>query len=297
LAKIETVDIGVVTTIEDIHITNVAPKQLTSVVGTYNQFLVPSRKDWRISGYLSSPTQAEVNSVRNLRNAGIMALLDATDNIANMLAFGKLLEVRFVDEEMEVDRKYYDMIFAEQPALGTTDVQTSEAKLASLDELTYLEMFMPFWGRFVPTFNAGRTTFDYEYWLYNRKASIQTVIIEVQTHDLLSKFKLYYWNGSTYVLIGDWGGADAWDAIKAFTYETIAHDVRTNKGSRGDTLTGIGTISKKLGAKKRVLFSITNMQAADASGSTLRLKTQIEASAAMLKYGWGTYIDASQQNE
>jgi len=301
--KIGGVDIGNVLIPEPI----IRRKNTESPVGgglTYWQNLYSPSTQWRITGYLKAPTTTAVNQLLNLKH-GLPVLVDLDDRWPGFITWGRVAEIRPRPSRVG-NVFYYDMLVNEVPAIGVTYLQTSEAYLHDLDYHANHRVFNPLSGRFAKSVTLDLLDWSWQFYVDNDKISIQTLIQEFQVGDDIDKLKIWGWklNGShDWSLIGDWGGADAWDAEKTFTDDdAIAHVFRANYGDRGDVKAGIGTISQMLGLSRRVLLSITLMQAqsgndysTDHSSDQLLLKVTAEHNQreAARPYPVLTYVDGS----
>jgi len=293
MAKAAGIDIGTVTLIEEIHVGNLVPKQLTGVIGSYPQDMVASTKSWRIVGYLASPTQTDIEKIKSIESTRNVILLEITEVTPEFLAFGKIRSVRWIREEENVDIHEYEILFEEVPAATLTTMQTDNAYIQDLLQMESFTTIYPLWFQNNTVFNSARTQIDWEIHMVNKSGVTQDLIVEVQAHGYMTGFQLYYWDGTAYQLIGDWGGADAWGATKTFTdTNNVIHDVTLNKGIRGATITGIGTISRSIGTRTRVLFKITNMQ----NNITMQFKLVLKLSTAISYYKRNAYIDGSVEH-
>jgi|GEM_PF-2175410 len=168
----------------------------------------------------------------------------------------------------------YTLDCYEVPAWGRTYINTgTSVYLLDLDySKTYRDLLSPLWVKSGWQLDRYTRYFEYGSYVRNDHTSGQDIILEFQIPDNLSKFRAYYGNGSTYTLIGDWGGADAWGATKDFTDpQSVAHDMIVNNTIRGGTASSMTSLLQ-FGCNKRVLMKITNMSANDAGGADSKTK-------------------------
>lgn len=301
MGKLGGVDLGYIQTVEPIVSKDFQTVTIPGEISSFQQNLLNYSQSWRIEGFLYNPTQAQRENLSNLGN-GEVVLVDISEY--SLFGYGKLrVAPRLM---LDVTRKNiwnYTFEIEGCLAVGYTYIQTSDAYLHDLNYRSNLKGFDPHYGRFAVNYDSNRLNVDYQFYVDNDKTSIQEVIVEAQCGDDVSKCKIYGWKASAWYLIGDWGGADAWDAVKAFTDDdSVAHNFRANNGLRGAALSGIGTISNKLGCKKRVLFSITNLLAegstdksTDYGSDQLLLKIVLEHTSieSLRPYVRITYVDGS----
>jgi len=237
--------------------------ELATAAGTFWQNIYGSPLDWQISGYMKAPTLAVVRSLLNLKH-GLPVLLDLNDRWAGFIHWGRVGEISLRKQRAST-LVYYDILFHQIPAIGTTYLQTPEMWLHDLDYRVSHRMFDPGIGSFNQSVSSDRLDWTWEYFLDNDKVSIQTGILEFQVGDDIDKLKIWGWklDGThDWSLIGDWNGADAWAASKTFTDDgAISHVLKLDEGVRGEVIAGIGTISQMLGLTRRCLLSVTLMQA------------------------------------
>ena len=227
---------------------------------THWQNLYSPSVQWHITGYIASPTPTAVNKILNLQH-GLPVLVDLNDRWPGFITWGRVSEIRPSPGRLG-NVFYYDMVINEVPAIGVTYMQTSEAYLHDIDYQANYRVFNPLSGRFAKEVTGDRMDWTWEFYVDNDKNAIQTVIIELQVGDDIDKLKIWGWKAAAWSLIGDWGGADAWDAVKNFVDDgATTHAFRFQEGDRGDALAGIGTVSQMLGLSRRVLGSITLMSA------------------------------------
>jgi hypothetical protein len=239
-------------------------------------------RQWLISGCLHNPSQAEVEQLKALQNGEVL-LLDVPSYY--FVAFGKLLSCGFHNSAAKQKALYYDLLFQSVPAVGYVSSQTSGVFLHDLSYRTKLSALDPHLTHCLLTYDANRLKLDYQFYVCNRDADAVTALLEFGVGADHSKFTVYAWNGTTYVLVGSWGaGATAWGTGVAYNDGVTAHTVTAEKGVRGESLTN-GTVSYRLGCKNKVLLSITALQgngggSTDFAGGQLRLKVVLEHSAA-----------------
>jgi len=170
---------------------------------------------------------------------------------------------------------YYYVECVDGPAWGRTTVHTGTS-IQVLDPnylKAYDEIISPIWHDCSWLLDQTSKYFEYVFYLRNDYASGQDAILEIQAPDNLSNVKVYYSNGTSYTLIGDWGGADAWGATKNFTDpQSVAHDMIVNKITRGGTLSGLATASLRLGCNNRIMMKITGLSSNDAGGADSKTK-------------------------
>jgi len=304
MAKIGGIDLGTngaIRLVEPILTRNLKKISLPGEVGSFHQSLVSYEHSWRIEGIFVNPSQSQIEQLYNL-GYGEVILVDI--NEFSLFGYGKVRtapRIRLVSGNKNVWRWYLEIDGV--PAIAHTHVQTDEVYLHDLDYRLNLKSFDPHIGRFSINYSADRLEVDWQFYVDNDKASSQDVVLEIQCGDDISEFTLWYWNGSAWIQIGNWGNADAWGATKNFTDpESVIHDVTAGKNTRGQSVTGVGTVSRKLGCNHRVLFKITGMAADDADSSTviggdqLKLKAKLKHAAAepgVRDYARITYIDGS----
>ncbi len=257
--KIGGVDVGNVLTAEP----TIRRRNYEVSVGgglTYWQNLYNPSAQWRITGYLKAPTATAVNKLLNLQH-GLPVLVDLDDRWAGFITWGRVAEVR--PRPSRVGKVfYYEILVNEIPAIGVTYLQTAEAYLHDLDYYANHKVFNPLSGRFAKSVTVDRLDWTWQFYLDNDKASEQVLVLEFQVGDDIDKLKIWGWKTAGWSLIGDWGGAQAWDATRDFIDDQpITHVFRANEGIRGAVKAGIGTISQMMGLKNRVLLSVTRMMA------------------------------------
>jgi len=301
MSKIHDIDIGTVSLVEPIHTQQFVKKQLASTIGSHYQNMLASTKTWRITGFMDSLTQAKIEDLEALRDAGLVVFIDISEPSPKLFGFGKIETLTLPREEEKADMTEYEIVIQEVIGVGTVYMQTSEAFV--LDRAYHLlrKWLNPLWAKCNVAINANRDEFQFEFYVNNDKAELQTVWLEIQVPYTMNSghFKLEYWNGSAFAEIGDWGtgGSDAWDDIELFTDpDAQGHNVRVSNGNRGEAVAA-GTISKTLGLKRRILIRITNMQIDDADSKTVYGGDQVLLRATIYR-GWVTsddlhYVDGS----
>lgn len=226
MAKLHGIDLDTITSVEETEIKNLMPKQMTGVLGTYPQDLIASGKKLRISGYLTNPTQAEIEQIKNLRHSGMICFLDLSDvDIANdLFGYGKVQQITWFQEERAYGIKEYAIDFVNVPAIGLVYIQTADAYITSLDKLMRLRMLNPLEARCAVAFgDTDNRDIGFQFVAKNVKGSTQDLIIEI--HE------------------GDNGTGDVTPIPDA-----------DGDNIRGAAVGGVGTISKMLGCNRRYIF-------------------------------------------
>ena len=262
MTKIENIDLGVVTLIEKIQDKVFHDLSPTGSLSGYTQNMMTEKHEWRFEGFLTDPTQEDLESLENVRNHGLMCFIDFADVNALILGYGKLTYFRIIDEETYADLARYEGIIRLQSAIGLTHIQTANAFLHDLLYRAKLPIIDPQFGRFNKTWSSNRLELTYELYIDNYKAGIQDIVIEIQCGDDIDGIRVWGWKGAAWNQIGYWSdvgtpwgsGAGAW-----VDDDTISHVATADRGDRGETL-GIGIISLSLGCKKRILLKLTNFQ-------------------------------------
>ena len=256
---------------------------------------------WSIYTYLKSPTQTQLDAVLNLQH-GLPVLVDLESFKSGFITWGRVAEVK--PSPLRVGGLVYlDILVNEIPGIGTTYVQTDGIYLHDLQYQSNQRVFNPLGARYNKSVTGDRLDWTWEFYLDNDTAGILTAVIEFQVGDDVDKLKVWGWKGGAWSLIGDWGGADAWNADKNFVDDgTITHVCKFQEGNRGAVLAGIGTISQMLGTYRRVLGSITLLSAhiapdlsTDVSLDQILLKVTAEHTLreAARPYPVITYVDGS----
>jgi hypothetical protein len=147
----------------------------------------------------------------------------------------------------------------------------------------------PFIGDFNKAWSGSNLVQTWEFYLDNDNNAITTAILEIFACADIDTIEISGWKAAAWSSIGDWGGLHAWNAIRNFTDDdAVVHAFQVQKGVRGQTLAGIGTISNMLGNYNRVLCEITNLQAnadplddlsTDVASTQLLLKAEITSTS------------------
>jgi len=155
------------------------------------------------------------------------------------------------------------MLIQIQAAIGHTSINTGDYMVfADLDYRAQQKFFDPTFGKHNKTWSSDRLALQYEFYLTNTVGVSATPVIEIQCGNDIDKVEIWAWKNGAWDAVGTWGtGGTAWGTAGAdWTDEdTWAHTPTADKSTRGATL-GIGTVSKSLGCKYRVLFKLTNIR-------------------------------------
>jgi len=299
LAKIENIDLGVITEIQKIEkrVWNVL--QLPNMISIYRQNMLNEEHTWIIKGFLDNPSSTDINRLKTIRNHGLITYAEIDDYF---FGFVKIDEILWRITEKEADIYNYEMKLIEQPAIGLTTSRTTNIYFHDLGYKAKYRSIYPLWGDFDASTNGLNEIFHF--YLDNYAANAQDALIEIQCGDDIEKAVIYGFNGNAWDLIGEWGGLDNWGDTKSWTDpNSTSHNVTVEKGDRGETLT-VGTVSRMLGCKKRLLMKFTNLTATTSNhvsttygGHQVKLKiqlihTQIESSR---PYARITYVEGGQE--
>ena len=300
MAKLGSIDLGIVTDVDYVTTQSSKDLEISGETGTFSQTFVSNMQQWRIMGLLNNPTSAQIGSLRNLAT-GEVILIDIAEY--GLFGYGKvIIAPRVTLSENMGDVWNYQFEIKGCPAIGKTRSRTGGVVLHDLDYRMSFDVFDPHIGKFSANYDSTRMLLDYGYYVDNDNSIPTDALIETGVGDTITEKKVWGWKSAAWVLIGDWGNADAWDAIKAFTDDnSVAHNFRVNTGIRGQIL-AMGTVSMDLGCKTRTLMSITNLS----GHSGTDLSTRYGASQLLLKvqllhgtreslrpYSIITYVDGS----
>jgi hypothetical protein len=259
MAKIENIDLGIITTIEQIEKKTFIDVSPVGALGVYNQNLINEQHEWRIEGELIDPTQDSIESLNNIRSHGLIVFIDLSDQRADLLGFGKVVNLRKIDEENVGTLTDYEMILRFQPAVALTRLNIDQMYLHDLDYRAKFSYVDPHFGKHGKTYTSA-LIMDYQLYVDNYKNAAQDAIIEIQCGDDIDKIEVYGWKAAAWSAIGTWGtGGTAWGtAGSAWTDgDAVSHTPTVDRGDRGEAVS-VGTISLNLGCKKRILLKITN---------------------------------------
>jgi hypothetical protein len=168
----------------------------------------------------------------------------------------------------------YELECWEVPAWGRTYVNSGG--YVSLLDLDYVnvgdDLYSPLW--YVCDWILDRYTryFEYAFYIRNDYGTGQNVVLEIQVPNNLSESKVYYYSGSAFTQVGDWGGNDNWGATKNFIDpKNVSHNVTVNYANRGESASNMTSLLK-LGCMKRILMKITGLGENDAGGADSKTK-------------------------
>jgi hypothetical protein len=298
MPKIGNVDLGKVTIAEPITAKTQTQTNIPGVHGNYSQSTVCFSKKWRIEGLLKNPSQTERESLINLQNDEVM-LVDISE--FSLFGYGKVQEVKLSVDNEYANVYHYTIDISGCPAIGYTTIRTSDVYLHDLDYRMNLKSFDPHHTKHNLTYSTNRGTLTYDFYVDNDKASIQNALVEIQCGDDISRLTMY----SNAVAFGTWGsGGSAWGGTINLTDGAgTVHPFIANKGTRGESLAGIGTVSYELGCKIRLLISVGNLSvqgasdvSTDYSGDQLKLRVALGHSVAesgVRDYVKISYVDGS----
>ena len=307
MAKIDNIDLGTVTSLEQVEKQTTAEQSGSMSVQLMLANMELQTHEWRFEGFLVDPTQSALESLENMRNHALLVLIDMTEIDARVIGYGKLIYFRKMRGEDEATIINYEGIFRLQPAIGTTCVCTANTYLHDLDYRAKLSRFDPNIGKFNRNYEATRLVFIFECYLDNYAGGTQDPVIEIQCGDDIYRLEAFAWKNSAWSAIGTWGtGGTAWGtASSAWTdQDSVSHTPTADRGDRGAAL-GIGTISLSLGCKKRILLKITNFltQTGDhvstkygSSQLKLQLKLTHTSREALRPYPHITYISGGVES-
>lgn len=257
--------------------------------------------EWEIEGILKDvSSQSTVESLVGFYSSGVPVYVDLSDLVAGLRGLGKLGELR---GHWVKDHYYYRVNLKLIPGLGVTYAQTFNVYLIDVDYQAKAAVIDPLRGSFAATWSSGFLALQWDFYVDN-DASAQTAILEVQTGDDIATVEIWgYTTGAGWTVIGDWGDVDAWGASKDFTDgDAQTRTFKVNVGDRGDAVSGIGTVSKRLGLEQRALISIGLGAHVDTDEYTdygtdqlkLRIKITHSARDAKRPYPKVTLVDGSR---
>jgi hypothetical protein len=285
MAKIDNIDLGTITSLEQVEKQTVSEQENSMSVQTLIANMNLQTHEWRFEGFLIDPTQAALESLENVRNNALLTLIDMTDIDARVIGYGKLIYFRKIRGEDEATIVSFEGIFRLQIAIGATSISnastTTNAYLHDLDYRAKLTRFDPNIGRFNRTWSSDRLTYTCEFYLDDYSAdAFANLVFEMQCGDDIYSATLWAWKSGAWSSIGVWGtGGTSWGAAGTTWYDEndAPHIVKIDNGVRGASL-GIGTVSLSLGCNKRILVYIENFLPAATNDhvSTKYFKNQLK---------------------
>lgn len=263
VTKIDNIDIGTVTNIEDVGTKQFNTAAPSGAVSEFELNMQVQSKQWRVEGELYDPTQTTLEQLLQIRDHGLLVLADLDDVSPYRIAWGKIRSLRLFEEDREYGVKKYEILFKLQTAIGHSHMQTANAYLHDLSYRPKLNTLDPHFANCNKTYDSTRRKLTYDFYLDNYLATIQTLQTEIQVGDDFYESYVYYYYNGAWVTIAKWGGSGySFGTIRTFTdQDGFTHDITLDRGNRGEaTENGIGTLSLRLGCNKRMLLHVTNMQ-------------------------------------
>ena len=263
MANINKLDLGTITALN-------RPSTETygsiNAVGGYRYYphMGQTSERYILSGVLNAPTQATLDSLKNLQYSGVPVVIDLDDKYSDFVAWGKVADVDFSPRITSL--VYYRIALNIIPSIGNTYIQTADAYLIDLDYIALKRKINPVWGRYDHEVSVDRLDYQYEFYISNRSGAPFEAVLEFQCGEDVDEFTVDGWKAAAWNQIGNWGNADAWNATKNWIDDNaIAHDFEADRGDRGTVIafaTGNYDVSQMLGLNQRILMRITAMQAA-----------------------------------
>ena len=177
VAYIGRVDLGNVENIMPTTTKKVDNFEIAGEIGSYPRDLVSYRRHWRITGYLYSPTSAELEEFLSLDN-GEVYLMEV--NAFNLFAYGKVTNISIQVDNQWASLYRYNLDFEGCPAIGATHSRTSGVYFHDRSYRKTVKDFDPHFRRYNLAYTANRLDLDYDFYLDNDNAAQQMLALKLK---------------------------------------------------------------------------------------------------------------------
>jgi hypothetical protein len=263
MATIRNADLGTVTDVRPQTIKRMASYGIPGLAGSYLQNLVSEERNWLIKGYFQSVTQAQFESLEQLRD-GEVAMIDMTSLNARLYGWCKVRQLEWGFSEYQPQVAEYRLSVGMVPCIGTTVCLDPYSYIHDINYQTSLRMIDPFAGRHNASFPADHSHIHSMY-VANTNAAEKTLELETWCGDDLVDTLIEGWKASAWATVGRWGsGHTAYGSTVSFTDDdSVAHTFRVNWGLRQAALANFTyPLTNYPGNKYHVGIQMSTMSAA-----------------------------------
>ena len=266
MATIRNADLGTVTDVRPQNIKRLVSYGLPGLAGSYLQSLVSEERSWLIKGYFQSITQAQFESLEQLKD-GEVAVINLTDINARLYGWCKVKQLEWGFSEYQPQVAEYRLSLGLIPCVGTTVCLDPDSYIHDLNYNTSLRMIDPFAGRHNASFPSDHEHIHSMY-VANTNAAAKTLELETWCGDDLVDVLVEAWKASAWATVGRWGsGHTAYGNTNSFTDDdSVAHTFRVNWDVRQASLANFTyPLTNYPGNKYHVGIQISAMSAAPAT--------------------------------